>query len=160
MNLHKQKKCLWAQLTLPSITLSGVDQAPNQRLVFPMLYGPFMSSRAFFHRGKAPLPTSDPISDPLVERSFTVVLLFAQDGSPRKKRENDLGGNRTPDLRVFCPFVKDKPLSHSISHCVVLPQLQPHRRSENALPGDGLLGALATSESNFHALQGPRHCCR
>ena len=33
------------------MTYSGVDQAPSQRLVFP-LYGPFSSSRrAFFYSG-------------------------------------------------------------------------------------------------------------
>ena len=31
--LYKQKKCPWAPFTLPPITFSGVDQAPNQRLV-------------------------------------------------------------------------------------------------------------------------------
>ena len=47
---------LWAQLTLPPITLSGVDQAPNQRL-FSHFYGPFDSTRAFFFGGTlTPLP--------------------------------------------------------------------------------------------------------
>ena len=47
--INEQKRCLWAQIALPP-TFSGVDQAPDQRLVFP-LCGPFSSSRAFFYSG-------------------------------------------------------------------------------------------------------------
>ena len=32
-----------------------------------------------------------------------------------------------------------------VRHWVILPQLQPHRWSENVPPGDGLLGALTTT---------------
>ena len=48
MSFYKLKKYLWAQFTFPPITFFGVDQAPNQRLFFPV-YGPFSSSRAFFY---------------------------------------------------------------------------------------------------------------
>ena len=42
-----------------------------------------------------------------------------------------------------------------VRHSVTLPQLQPHFSSENAPPGDGLLGALTTvwqSDSSFRAI--------
>ena len=52
-------------------------------------------------------------SDPLIERSFTVVLSTYLPFFFQEKRNNDFGGNRTPDL--FCLFLKDKPLSHSVS---------------------------------------------
>ena len=37
--INEQNKYFWAQFALPPITFSGVDQAPNQRLVFPS-HGP------------------------------------------------------------------------------------------------------------------------
>ena len=49
-----KKKYLWAEFALPPTTSSGVDQAPNQCLVFP-LYGPSLlvlrSSRTFVYSG-------------------------------------------------------------------------------------------------------------
>ena len=42
-----------------------------------------------------------------------VVCVVFSPFSPWKKRKNDFGGNRTPDF--FCSFVKDKPLSCSVS---------------------------------------------
>ena len=59
---NKQNKYLWDQCILPPKTFSGVDQAPNQRLFFP-LSGPFSSIvRSFL--------VVHSTSDPLVERSF------------------------------------------------------------------------------------------
>ena len=93
---------------------------------FLSLYGPFLSSRAFFIVVHS---TSDSLVD-------LFVSLFLPE-----KAENDFGGNRTPDF--FCSFIKDKPLSHSVScsfikdkplsysvsaDSVVYP-LQPNKRS-------------------------------
>ena len=76
------------------MALSGVDQAPNQHLVSP-LYGPF-------HQVVLSFVVVHSTSDPLVECSFIVVLSTYFPFSPQKKRENSLGGIRTPD---FCRWV-------------------------------------------------------
>ena len=44
--MTEQKKCLRAQLALPPMTFSGVDEARSQRLFLP-LYGPFLAVRSF-----------------------------------------------------------------------------------------------------------------
>ena len=86
----------------PPLTFSGVDEIPNQRLAFP-LYGPFSSSPAFFYSGTLRFRPSGRAF--FYRGSLHLFPLFSQ-----KKRENDFGGNRTPN--IFCLFIKDKPLSH------------------------------------------------
>ena len=44
--INERKKNLWAQLALPRKRFSGINQAPNQRLVFPF-YGHSISSSSF-----------------------------------------------------------------------------------------------------------------
>ena len=56
--LLQRTKCLWAQFSFPPKTSSGVDQAPNQRPVFPFkLYDPSSSRESPFvvvHSTSAP----------------------------------------------------------------------------------------------------------
>ena len=68
----------------PIDNILRVDQAPNQRLVFP-LYGLFSSSRAFFYSGTLRFR-------PLVECSFAVILSTNFSFSPGKSGKTTLVG--------------------------------------------------------------------
>ena len=84
--INEQNKYFWAQFALPPITFSGVDQAPNQRLVF-LLRGPFSSSRAFFYSDALRFRPSCPAF--FYRGSLHLFPFF-----PQKKRKNNFIANR------------------------------------------------------------------
>ena len=97
---NERQKYLWAQFALALRTFSRIGEALNQRLVVP-LYGPsLVAVRSFVVLSP---------SDPLVVWYFIVVLSKFSPFS----RKNGRGGIRTLDY--FCSFLKDEPLSHSVS---------------------------------------------
>lgn len=118
--MNEQKKCLRAQLALPPITFSGVDEASSQRLLLP-LYGPsFLAVRSFSDSLHfRPSGRVFDYSDCLHFRPSGRMFLYH--GSLHvfcrffpEKADTILKWDLNPG-HFCCSFIKGKPLSHSAS---------------------------------------------